>query len=179
MFCSLTLHFSCSQTGAEVKLSRLLKTESGIQHTHTITRYSNCIQHMSCGSHQVLHTNHMAAWQCDNIKSCTRREVNTRCSRSLSPVWEMSAVQMAEGFFISLGPVATCPRGMERDFSSINIAVGCWCRGRPGRLQQRWRATEGAFSYSLQGRSLFESEADVECNERWKINSSDFKLPFI
>lgn len=94
--------------------------------TLSLTRYSNCILHMSCGSHWFLHTNHMAAWHYDNFKSCTSREVNTRCSHSRAGVGNVSGAD-GGGFFIFSG--SGCDLSLRyggRDISSINMVVGLW-----------------------------------------------------
>lgn len=65
-------------------------------------------------------------------------------------VWEMSAVQMAEGLFIARGTAVTCPCSATRDISYINMAGSCRCCGWLARWQDRCQATVQAFHYSMQ-----------------------------
>lgn len=121
--------------------------------SHIPTTQSNCILHMSCCSHWFLHTNHMAAWHYDNFKPHTSREVNTRCSCSFTGVGNVSCADGGR-FFISWGPVVTCPRGAVHNISSINIAVGGGCCVQPARLQMRCQATVQCFLLFISGSTL-------------------------
>lgn len=144
---------------AKIAISRPLKKQNGMQHrqaltlSHIPTTQSNCILHMSCCSHWFLHTNHMAAWHYDNFKPRTSREVNTRCSCSFTGVGNVSCADGGR-FFISWGPVVTCPRGAVHNISSINIAVGGGCCVQPARLQMRCQATVQCFLLFISGSTL-------------------------
>lgn len=138
--------------------------------SHIPTTQSNCILHMSCCSHWFLHTNHMAAWHYDNFKPHTSREVNTRCSCSFTGVGNVSCADGGR-FFISWGPVVTCPRGAVHNISSINIAVGGGCCVQPARLQMPSYCTV-LFIIHLRKHSLFWSHTDEENNKKWKMNPS-------